>query len=318
MRKSAANSSVKDVEPTSHLKPSDTYAPGAEIFAQFPGLTNEGALALLHPQYHGRHPEVSKAPTNRPDGNGVSLADQALRDGSTSPQALDKQFPAGILASREDNRTAPPEWNKSSFGHKRLYGEYAQDSDDMITDTVGAIAIDQMGRIAAGSSSGGIGMKHRGRVGPAALVRIGSAVIPAHPGQHDNVSVAAVASGTGEHMATTMASQRCAERLMRGSRCGEMGEDVYDGDDHDIIHSFIMEDFMKHPGVQGMTTTGALGVIAVKKSRNAIYFYFGHNTDSFALATMASTDREPKCLMSRLAPDGDTKCSVGARRVAIR
>ncbi|KAL9038813.1 MAG: hypothetical protein Q9180_002903, partial [Flavoplaca navasiana] len=40
---------------------------------------------------------------------------------------------------------------------------------DDITDTVGAIAVDCLGNIAAGSSSGGIGMKHRGRIGPAAL-----------------------------------------------------------------------------------------------------------------------------------------------------
>ncbi|CAI4218113.1 unnamed protein product [Parascedosporium putredinis] len=199
--------------------------------------------------------------------------------------------------------------------HKRSFGEYAEQAKDSISDTVGAIAIDSMGRIAAGSSSGGIGMKHRGRVGPAALVRVGSAVIPAHPKDPLGVSVAAVASGTGEHIATTMASQRCAERLIRGSRQGEFGEDLYDGDDHDVLHAFIQEDFMKHPGVQGMTTAGALGIIAVKMSKTAYYFYFGHNTESFALATMGSTDREPQCLMSRLNPDGDTKISVGARRI---
>ncbi|KAG9533989.1 N-terminal nucleophile aminohydrolase, partial [Aureobasidium melanogenum] len=72
------------------------------------------------------------------------------------------------------------------------------DEEDLITDTVGAIAIDSYGNIACGASSGGIGMKHRGRIGPAALVGIGSAVIPVDPDDKDRNTVAAVTSGTGE------------------------------------------------------------------------------------------------------------------------
>ena len=118
-----------------------------------------------------------------------------------------------------------------------------QDAEDDITDTVGAIAIDCFGNIAAGSSSGGIGMKHGGRVGPAALVGIGSAVIPIDPFDADKTCVATVTSGTGEHMATTMAATTCANRLYRSDRKSYQGGDEPVNDD-EAMKGFVERDFM--------------------------------------------------------------------------
>lgn len=186
---------------------------------------------------------------------------------------------------------------------------------DLVTDTVGAIAIDLSGNIAAGSSSGGIGMKHKGRIGPAALVGIGTAVLPEDPEDEDLVSVAAVTSGTGEHMATTLASHKCAERLRHGTRRGRGGADVAEEDEDAVMEAFIVDDFMRHPGVRNQSSQGAIGVMAVKKARAGYYFYFAHNTDSFALASIASTEREPLCVMSRL---GDvSEVARGARKIRI-
>ena len=115
--------------------------------------------------------------------------------------------------------------------------------EDDITDTVGAIAIDYLGNIAAGSSSGGIGMKHKGRVGPAALVGIGTAVIPFDNEDKDKTSVATVTSGTGEHMATTMAAGTCANRIYTSSRKTRRGESE-STDDDSAIKGFVERDFM--------------------------------------------------------------------------
>ena len=114
---------------------------------------------------------------------------------------------------------------------------------DDITDTVGAIAVDCFGNIAAGSSSGGIGMKHKGRVGPAALVGIGTAVIPFEPEDKEKTSVATVTSGTGEHMATTMAAGTCASRLYTSSRRNRKGGSEPTDDDN-AIRAFVERDFM--------------------------------------------------------------------------
>lgn len=115
--------------------------------------------------------------------------------------------------------------------------------EDDITDTVGAIAVDCLGNIAAGSSSGGIGMKHRGRIGPAALVGIGTAVVPMEADDPERTSVATVTSGTGEHMATTMAASACANRLYTSTRKSKRGGSE-STDDDSAVKGFIERDFM--------------------------------------------------------------------------
>jgi taspase (threonine aspartase 1) len=115
--------------------------------------------------------------------------------------------------------------------------------EDNITDTVGAIAVDSWGNIACGASSGGIGMKYRGRVGPAALVGVGAAVIPVDPDDSERACVATVTSGTGEHMATTMAATVCAERIYNSvrKRQGGLYENVTEDE---ALKAMIENDFM--------------------------------------------------------------------------
>lgn len=174
------------------------------------------------------------------------------------------------------------------------------EATDIISDTVGAIAVDFQGNIAAGSSSGGIGMKHCGRIGPAALVGIGTAVLPADPRDKMGTSVAAVTSGTGEHMATTMASHTCAERLYHNMRLDAGGSPVAEYDEDVLMKTFVLDAFMDHPGVKNQVSGGAIGVMAVKKTCKGVYFYFAHNTDSFALASLSSNEKDPLVVMSRL------------------
>ncbi|KAF1972877.1 N-terminal nucleophile aminohydrolase [Bimuria novae-zelandiae CBS 107.79] len=182
--------------------------------------------------------------------------------------------------------------------------------EDHITDTVGAIAIDGWGRIACAASSGGIGMKYRGRVGPAALVGVGTAVIPKDPDDPDETSVATVTSGTGEHMATTMAATVCAERLYQSVKKQKGGEYVKVTED-EALRSMIENEFMGHPSVKNSNSAGAIGILGVKKTRQGVMLYYGHNTDSFAMASMHSDEDAPWCTMSR--NDGKGQIAQGGR-----
>lgn len=123
------------------------------------------------------------------------------------------------------------------------------DGEDQITDTVGAIAIDCYGNIACGASSGGIGMKYRGRVGPAALVGVGAAVVPTDPNEKQKTCVSVVTSGTGEHMATTMAATVCAERLYHGTKKVKGG--MYESaEDDEALRAMIEQEFMGKKALQ--------------------------------------------------------------------
>lgn len=227
-------------------------------------------------------------------------------------------------SSLEETQTILPQEIESMSPRQRVYRPPSEDQaqthnaqnepEDRITDTVGAIAIDCFGRIAAASSSGGIGMKHKGRCGPAALVGISTAVIPADPDDPDEQCVATVTSGTGEHMATTAAAQTAADRILSCTR--KINGQLESCNEDEAMFGMIKNDFMKHPGVKNSPCQGAIGVLAVKKSKHGVYFYFGHNTDSFALASMHSDERKPVCVMSRSRESG--LIAQGARKCRAR
>lgn len=192
-----------------------------------------------------------------------------------------------------------------------------QDEEDLITDTVGAIAIDKYGNIAAGSSSGGIGMKHRGRIGPAALIGIGTHVIPQDPTDPDGTTCAVITSGTGELIASTLAASTCAQRMYYSQKMGDNGIFTQVMEE-EALKAWMKREFngafsffplcfpqcltsqpltlvcfclLEHSAVSNSVLFGALGVVIVKKNNSGIELYFAHNTDSFVSISLFSLRR---------------------------
>jgi taspase (threonine aspartase 1) len=236
--------------------------------------------------------------------------------------SVDQTWPAQTRSSTDytgHGRTDVTEFPSSKKIHEDQFisneASVGEDRLDHITDTVGAIAIDGWGRIACGASSGGIGMKYRGRVGPAALAGVGAAVVPVDPDDSEQVSVATVTSGTGEHMATTMAAMTCAERLYQSVK-KEKGGAYAKVTEDEAIKSMIENEFMGHASVKNSNSAAAIGILGVKKTRTGIQLFYGHNTDSFALASMSSDDEVPRCTMSR--SKGNGQIAQGGRIVSYR
>ena len=275
------------------------------------------------PRQHG----VNKDGSSGSDSDATTVAHKRLR--SSSPFRSDGGAMEDALMARlpdpRDDLSVRPELpprpqvphvaSSTDLPHPKLMGNDINKNEDIVTDTVGAIAIDLYGNIACAASSGGIGIKHRGRIGPAALVGIGAAVVPVDPEDSDHTTVATVTSGTGEHMATTNAASVCSNRVFQ---CVQKvpGVGLEQCTEDEAIKNFIEKDFMKHPSVTHSHSTGAIGVLSVKKSKDGTFLFYAHNTDSFALSSMHSDELRPVCSMSR--SKGNGVIAQGGRSVRSR
>ena len=210
--------------------------------------------------------DLENATTNRASWHdGSSGSDQTVSDNSSlqlpsltpsPPAMISPQDPLILEATtvplppNPDESRLPPSPQRPTpldgvqEQHSALERPGYTDRKDLITDTVGAIAIDNYGNIACGASSGGIGMKHRGRIGPAALVGVGAAVTPLDPDDKSKTCVATVTSGTGEHMTTTMAATVFAERLYAGLKKSRGGIYEEAESDDEVIRVAIEREFM--------------------------------------------------------------------------
>ncbi|MEP5938026.1 MAG: isoaspartyl peptidase/L-asparaginase [Erythrobacter sp.] len=138
--------------------------------------------------------------------NPILLADKVRTD---SPHVFLMGAGAEQFGAEQQIETAPPEWFATERRRKSLERMKAEKLSALDVDlkfgTVGAVALDQHGNLAAGTSTGGMTGKRWGRIGDAPVIGAGTYA--------DNRSCAVSATGWGEFFIRVGVAQEICSRL---------------------------------------------------------------------------------------------------------
>ncbi|XP_028611012.1 threonine aspartase 1 isoform X3 [Grammomys surdaster] len=145
---------------------------------------------------------------------------------------------------------------------KRRRQSSTKENDSGTLDTVGAVVVDHEGNVAAAVSSGGLALKHPGRVGQAAIY--GCGCWAENTGAQNPYSTAVSTSGCGEHLVRTILARECSRALQ--------AEDAHQALLETMQNKFIME------------------------------FLWSHTTESMCVGYMSAQDGKAKTHISRLPP----------------
>ncbi|KFP06334.1 Threonine aspartase 1 [Calypte anna] len=184
-----------------------------------------------------------------------------------------------------------------------------KENDSGTLDTVGAVVVDQEGNVAAAVSSGGLALKHPGRVGQAALY--GCGCWAENTGAHTPYSTAVSTSGICYFY-------KYFRKLLECS-CALQTEDAHQALLETMQNKFIGSPFLANEdGVLG-------GVIVLRSCRCSaetessqgkptllVEFLWSHTTESMCVGYMSAQDGKAKTHISRLPPG-----AVAGQSVAI-
>ncbi|XP_042751246.1 threonine aspartase 1 isoform X3 [Lagopus leucura] len=205
---------------------------------------------------------------------------------------LKKRRQSNEKGSRVMCRTCgrPSKANDGSRGGDQIE-LYSLENDSGTLDTVGAVVVDQEGNVAAAVSSGGLALKHPGRVGQAALY--GCGCWAENTGAHTPYSTAVSTSGCGEHLVRTILARECS--------CALQTEDAHQALLETMQNKFIGSPFLaSEDGVLG-------GVIVLRSCRCSaepelsqekptllVEFLWSHTTESMCVGYMSAQDGKAK------------------------
>ncbi|XP_034040722.1 threonine aspartase 1 isoform X2 [Thalassophryne amazonica] len=162
-------------------------------------------------------------------------------------------------------------------------------------DTVGAIVVDLDGNVAAAVSSGGLALKHPGRVGQAA--HYGCGCWAENACNMNPYSTAVSTSGCGEHLIRTMLARECSSAMH--------SEDAHQALLEAMQNKFISSPFLacEDRVLGGVIVLRCCRCVETQPSSNyEVEFLWSHTTESMCVGYMSSQDSKAKTHISRLPP----------------
>uniref|UniRef100_A0A2C9LDZ8 Threonine aspartase 1 n=1 Tax=Biomphalaria glabrata TaxID=6526 RepID=A0A2C9LDZ8_BIOGL len=162
---------------------------------------------------------------------------------------------------------------------------------DAVHDTVGAVCVDHFGNVAAAASSGGIWLKHAGRLGASAV--FGAGCWAQNQMSDIKTGVAAVTSGCGEQlMKTLLAKTSCDSVRSSDNLTHSLANSFKD--------SFLESEFLKPCNEK---FAGILLLRTVQNENREVEVAWIHSTASMCLGYMSGHSKAPTATVSRLEID---------------
>uniref|UniRef100_A0A2I3LT71 Taspase 1 n=1 Tax=Papio anubis TaxID=9555 RepID=A0A2I3LT71_PAPAN len=193
-----------------------------------------------------------------------------------------------------------------------------KENDSGTLDTVGAVVVDHEGNVAAAVSSGGLALKHPGRVGQAALY--GCGCWAENTGAHNPYSTAVSTSGDVQVgirtysmdliLLSRMQRMGCGEHLVRTILARECSHALQAEDAHQALLETMQNKFISSPFLA--SEDGVLGGVIVLRSCRCsaepdssqnkqtllVEFLWSHTTESMCVGYMSAQDGKAKRLLS--------------------
>ncbi|CAF4231042.1 unnamed protein product, partial [Rotaria magnacalcarata] len=183
---------------------------------------------------------------------------------------------------------------------KKIKTKNSDDTERL--DTVGAIVIDQHGNVAAAASSGGILLKHSGRVGHSAMFGCGC-----WAERKDSCSIAVASSGTGEFLMKSLFSKSISDACSN--------DDLTPDTIRDHINHIFLNRTMTPTNAEKYFGFILLKMITNENQSRSVEVLCAHNTQTMFVGYMTTKQSKVTTCLSELHSNDSLTINIDSVRL---